>query len=144
MNGYLSLVPRYLSVHAKRTRLVVLGVAISVALITGVFSMLEFLQRMSVVEQIHTYGHYHLSVANATAEEQALIAARLDVANTGVWRAFRQGTLNGRPSRIDALEEGFAPEMQIAVSAGQYPRAADEMMLEEWAASDLGLAIGDR
>lgn len=143
MKSYLSLVPKYLKAHKKKTRLIIASVAISVSLVTGIFSMLDFFQQFEVLQQIHENGNYHLSIKNATDEEKLAAAARIDVKNSGTWISFRRGTLGGKVCRIDAMDESIAPNMQFNLKEGRYPMAENEVALEEWAAGSLHLKPGD-
>lgn len=143
MTSYLSLVPKYLAAHKKKSRLVIISVAIAVALVTGIFSMLDLFLQYEKIQVIHDFGNYHLAVKNATEEEKQTIAGRIDVKNSGTWISFKNGSLNGKTCRLDALDEKFAPNMNITVSEGKYPVAENEMMLEGWAAESFQLKVGD-
>ncbi len=96
MRSYLSLVPKYLSAHKKKTRLTITSIAISVALVTGIFSMLDFFLQFEKIQQIHEYGNYHLSIKDATKEEKQAISSRIDVQNSGTWISFKRGSLGGK------------------------------------------------
>lgn len=143
MKNYLALVPKYLSVHKKKTRLVILSVAISVALVTGIFSMLDFFLRFEKVQQLHEYGNFHILVKNVSDYEKQAIAGRIDVQNSGTWISFKGGNLCGKKCQLAALDENFASNMQITVLSGKYPVAKNEMLLEAWAAESFNLKVGD-
>ena len=143
MKSYLSLVSKYLKAHQKKTRLVITSVAISVALVTGIFSMLDFFLQFEKIQQIHENGNYHLSITDATAEENQAIASRIDVKNSGTWIFFRNGNLNEKECRIDAMDESIAPNMQVNILEGKYPVAENKMALEKWATESLHLKVGD-
>ncbi|MHC1773328.1 MAG: ABC transporter permease [Flexilinea sp.] len=143
MKNYLSLAPKYLSAHQRKTRLTITSVAIAVALVTGIFSMLDFFLQFEKIQQIHTYGNFHLSITDATGEEKQAIASRIDIQNSGTWVFFRNGSLNGKECRIDALDENIASNMQVNLWEGKYPTAENEMALEKWAAETLHLKVGD-
>lgn len=143
MKSYLSLVPKYLKAHQKKTRLVITSVAIAVALVTAIFSMLDFFLQFEKVQQIRENGNYHLSITDATAEEKQVIASRIDVQNSGTWIFFKNGSLNGKECRIDAMDESIAPNMQMNFLEGKYPVKENEMALEEWAVESLHLKVGD-
>ncbi len=143
MKRYLTLAPKYLKAHKKKTRLVITSVAIAVALVTSIFSMLDFFVQFEKIQQIHENGNYHLSIAGATTEEKQAIASRIDVQNSGTWIFFRKGKIEGKESRIDAMDESIAPNMQIKFLEGKYPVKENEMALEEWAAEGLHLKVGD-
>lgn len=143
MNSYLTLVPKYLSAYKKKTRLVITSVAIAVALVTAIFSMLDFFLQFEKIQQIRENGNYHLSITDATDEEKQIIASRIDVQNSGTWIFFENGSLNGKECRIDAMDENIAPNMQVNLLEGKYPVAENEMLLEKWAAESLHLKVGN-
>ncbi|MGN7764642.1 ABC transporter permease [Paenibacillus sp. 22594] len=144
MTSYLSLVAKYLSAHKKKTRLVVISVSISVALITGIFSMLDVFLQYEKMQVIHDHGNYHIGLMGVTDEQEETIRGRIDVKHSGVWTFFKDGSLNGKVCRIDAIEKSIAPNLNISLVEGKFPAAENEMMLEEWAAENLGLNLGDR
>lgn len=145
MNNFFLLVSRYLSVHKKRTRLAIISVAISVALITGVFSMLDVFLRFEKIQVIHEYGNYHLAIHNASKQEIALIKSRIDVQNSGQLKFFHNGTVKGITCRLGALDQTFAENMNVKMLQGRYPDAKNEIMLEKWATESLYLnaKVGD-
>ncbi len=143
MKSYLTLVQKYLKAHREKTNLVITSVAIAVALITGIFSMLDFFQQFEKIQLIYEDGNFHLSINNASDEEKQTIASRIDVQNTGTIVSFQRGTLNGVECRLLALDENFAANFHVEMQSGNYPTAENEMMLEKWAADRLDLKIGD-
>lgn len=143
MNGYLELSGRYLRAHNKRTRLSVFSIVLSVALVVGIFSMLDVFLQFEKIQVIHDYGNYHILVKNATPEEKDAIAGRIDVNGTGTFFSFQSSAINGEACAVIALNENFAPNMGVKVLAGTYPKTGNELILENWAAEKLQLAIGD-
>lgn len=143
MKSYLSLVPKYLSAHQKKSRLLIISVAISVALITGVFSMLDILLEFEKIQVIRDYGNYHLFIKDATNDEIKFIDSHIDVNNSGTWISLDSGKINGRECLLGSLDEEFALNMNINILKGKHPARENEIMIEEWAAERLSLAIGD-
>lgn len=146
MKNYLALAHKYLSAQKKKTRLAIISVAISVALVTGVFSMLDVLLQFEKLQVIHDYGNYHLAVMDPSDREISLIASNINVQNCGRWSDLGDGVINGTPCRLGALDEAFAGNMNINVSAGKYPAQKNEIILEHWAAERLYLDVnvGDK
>ncbi|AGL01519.1 ABC transporter permease [Desulfoscipio gibsoniae] len=146
MKNYLALAPQYLSAHKKKTRLAMISVALSVALITGIFSMLDVFLQFEKLQVIHDYGNYHLAIIDASEEEMSVIRNRIDVRNSGRWKDLGDGNINEIPCKLGALDEAFAENMNVKVIQGKYPIANNEIMLEQWATEKLYLNvnIGDR
>ncbi len=137
MKSYLMLAQKYLKAHSKKTGLAVLSVAISVALVTGIFSMVDVFLKFEKLQVIHTYGNYHLAVIDASQREAAIIKNRIDVHNSGRWRDFGKGKINGTDCRLGAIDEAFAENMNINILQGKFPIKKNEVMLEKWAAESL-------
>lgn len=144
MNSYLSIVPKYLSAHKKRSRLAIISVAISVALVTGIFSMLDALLKFEKIQVIHDYGNFHIAIENASEEEMQLIRSRVDVQNSGLWMDFGKALISGKECELGALDKNFAPNMNIELTQGKYPTEKNELMLEQWAMKDLGLEVNGK
>ncbi|TYP54213.1 ABC transporter permease [Thermosediminibacter litoriperuensis] len=145
MNSYLSIVPKYLSAHKKRTRLVITSVVIAVALVTGIFSMLDVFLEFQKVQVIQDFGNYHIVVKEVTEEEIQIIGSRVDVQNAGRWIDLEEGTINGVKCLLGAIDPNFAENMNIKLIKGKYPTEKNELMLENWAMEKLkGLKIKDK
>ncbi len=141
MNSYLSLVPKYLAQHQKKTRLVIASVAISVALTTGIFSMLDAFLRFERIQVLHDRGNYHLILQNASTKEMDAISSRIDVAEAGRWVNLGRASINGTECLLGALDENFADNFNVRLIAGRYPTAYNEVMLEQWAAASRQLNV---
>lgn len=141
MNNYLILAARYLTAHTKKTRLAIISVAISVALITGVFSMGDVFLKFEKLQVMHSYGNFHLAVKDASEQEMAVIRNRIDVRNSGRWRNLGDGKINGNACRLGTLDEAFLGNMSLNILQGSYPKEKNEVMLEQWATEDLFLNV---
>ncbi|HWQ51106.1 MAG TPA: FtsX-like permease family protein [Terriglobales bacterium] len=143
MNSYLALSKQSLLAHKKRTRLSMLSIALSVALVVGIFSMMDVFLRFEKQQVIHDFGNYHILIKDPTGPETAGVSNRIDVENAGIWTDFGGGDIGESRCSIIALDENFAPNMGMALTEGSYPKAADELMLERWGADKLGVRVGD-
>ncbi len=144
MNHYLNLVPKYLLAHKKKTRLIIVGVAIAVALITSIFSMLDNFLVFQKMQVIYDQGDWHISLDNASKQEKNIISSRLDVDNSGTMISLKNGTINEKPCRIDALDKEFAMNLRLEVINGTYPVKQNEIMLEKWAMDMLNIKLNDQ
>lgn len=142
MKSYLGLVRKYLSAHPRKTRLTVASVAISVALVTGIFSMLDVALKFEKNQVIHDFGNYHLGIQAPTAKEFEGVSARLDVERTGRWFGLKEGTVKGVDSEFGAIDEQFAENMNVRLLEGHFPVKPNEIMIEQWATDPLFLNAG--
>lgn len=140
MKSYLALVSKYLTTNKKKTRLVIASVAISVALVTGIFSMLDIFMKSEKIKVIDEYGNYHMMLINPTDKEMKAISSRIDVQNTGRWIDLGKGTTkNGIVYEFGAIDEDFADDINVQVVEGRFPQEPNEIILEQWAAEDIYL-----
>jgi putative ABC transport system permease protein len=142
MNSFLALSKQSLVAHKKRTLLSILSISLSVALVVGIFSMMDVFIRFEKQQIIHDFGNYHILIKDATAEETAVISSRIDVKNSGTWIDFGDGSINESPCSVLALDENFAANMDMTLLEGAYPKTADEAVLESWGAEKLGVQVG--
>jgi putative ABC transport system permease protein len=75
--------------------------------------------------------------------EKSTISGRIDVENTGTSIFFKNGTVNDNKCDILAIDENFAPNMGMKLTQGTFPKAENELMLENWAMERYGLKPGD-
>ncbi len=139
MNSYLSIVNRYLAAHKKKTRLTMISIAISVALVTGIFSMLDVFLQYEKMQVIKDIGNYHILVQNPSEKEMQSISSRIDVQNAGRWIDYGRGSINNIKCRLGALEEKIADNFDLKVLEGKYPTNKNEIMIEKWTAESLYL-----
>lgn len=146
MKTYLDMVPRIQQANPRKTWLTIFSVALAVALVTTIFSMLDVFQRTELIQVMHEAGNYHLAVTNATDEEKDFLRSRVDVHNSGDWMAFESGFINGVDCQIAAVEENVAANMMVELAEGRFAAGPDELMLEPWALDtfDPPLKTGDR
>ncbi len=142
MTDYLAVVPKYMSGHKNKTRLIVISVALAVALVTAIFSMLDFMMQYEKQSVIMETGNFHISIKDPSDAEASALSNRIDVENSGGSISLNNGSLNGRECRLMAIDEQFAADMNVRLIKGTFP-VQNEIMLEDWAAGDLKLNVGD-
>lgn len=149
MNSYLAITPKYLAAHKKNTKLTVISVMVAVALVTTIFSMLDVFWTFEKQQTISDYGNYHIMVKNATEEEAASIAARIDVERAVRYCQLDDAVLNGHAAVIATgdsdVSEIFSEGLynRYSILQGAYPEGKNEIAVEAWAAENYGLKIGD-
>lgn len=143
MMDYLAVVPKYMSGHKKKTRLIIISVALAVALVTAIFSMLDFMIQYEKQSVLRETGNYHIVLKDAADAEKQAVANRIDVENSGSGIFFNNGSLNGKECSLLATDKQFAEDMNVRLAEGVYPEAQNDVALEEWIARDLNLNVGD-
>jgi putative ABC transport system permease protein len=143
IRGYLGLAGRSLAAHRRRAAAAVASVALSVGLVVAVFSMIDILARFERSEVERKEGSYHILVRNAGAAEARAIAARPEVENSGYLLDLGKGTAASRPCAFASVDEGIAGSLVFRLASGRYPRASDEVMVEDWSLREWKIALGE-
>ncbi|PKO13496.1 MAG: ABC transporter permease [Chloroflexi bacterium HGW-Chloroflexi-10] len=139
------MVPKFLKANPKKIWLAIFSVALSVTLVTGIFSMLEVFLVTEKIQILNETGNYHLVVKDISVEEKVAISSRVDVKNAGEWISLNNGSIQGVDCRLAAVDEKIAKNMKADVVEGRFPTANNELMLERWAMESFNppLQIGD-
>ena len=132
MKNYLELAPKYLSAHKRKTRLTITSVAMAVALVVGIFSMVDALVKFEKAQVLKDQGNYHILIRNPSPREIQVIGSRIDVQNAGTWKDLGEGTINGENCALTSLDENFAKNINFNLNQGRYPTSKNEIMLEKW------------
>lgn len=149
MRSYLDLVALSARVRRRQSRMIVLTIALSVLLATGIFGMADMFVRSQIISTQKDYGHYHINIRNLTDEQTRLIAARPDVKSAARYDTLNFSgsmdySLNGKPLVIAGADEAYLTKMEPGtITEGRYPQADDEALIEESAMRRYGLAVGD-
>lgn len=143
MKSYLDLVSAYARGHREKNRLTILCIAVSVMLVTAIFGLADMSLQAQTGEAIRRYGNWHVTVAGLSEEEAAQIAARPEVAVSGVL-GTAETTWRGKTLVLQSSSEALAAQMNLQVTAGRYPAAEAEALLDRSGMEQFGLAIGDR
>lgn len=143
MNNYLDLAAKYLSGHKSKTRLTIFSVVMAVALVVGIFSMLDALVKFETAQVLKSEGNYHILVRNPTKDEMDVIASRIDVENSGLLKDLGEGKINDEICALGYINEKFASNLNIVLIEGNAPTLDHEIVLEKWYLDQLGLTLGD-
>lgn len=143
MNSYLAIAPKYLSVHKKKTKLTILSVVMAVALVVGVFSMLDALIQFETAQVIKDEGYYHILIRNPTRKEIDSIGSRIDIENSGMLKDLGEGTINEEKCAVGYIDANFAGNLNFQLVTGSAPVNANEIVLENWYMDKYNLKVGD-
>lgn len=143
MKSYLGLVSQYAKAHKKKSRLTIICIAISVMLVTAVFGMADMSIKAQTTEAISTYGNWHLvihDISNETAT-QIVNQDNVDVAD---WLGLLNGaSYEGKELVVQSSGQELAGKMNLSISEGNYPTAANEAAMDVSGLTQYGLSIGD-
>lgn len=143
MNEYTLLSKKYLLAHKKKTNLIIVSVAISVALVVGIFSMLDSLIKFEKAQVLASEGNYHILIRDASMYEKDYINDRIEVKDSGTLYDYGEGSINGVKCWLGSLDKSFASNLNFNLLDGRYPENTNEVILEKWYMDNMDLTIGD-
>lgn len=143
MKSYLDLAPRYLSAHRNKTRLTILSVVMAVALVVGIFSMLDALVKFEKAQILKSEGNYHILIRNPMQNEMDLVGSRIDVANAGLLKDLGEGRIEDQTCALGYIDENFASNLNITLIEGTAPTNDHQVVLEKWYLDQQALHTGD-
>ncbi|RXI67910.1 ABC transporter permease [Clostridium tetani] len=143
--GYLTY--RYLKEQKKRTILTILGIVLSVALVTAIGTMLVSIKTKFVSDCIKDKGHYHGEFVGIDKEQVNKINNNVDVDNisvtsndtTAIISNISKEERDANPSaplhrylNIKAYGSSALSMIPINVKQGRLPQKENEIVLEYW------------
>lgn len=138
MKSYVALSGRYLKQQRKRSILTVIGIVLSVALISAIGtmgqSMLDNMLRQAIYEQ----GSYHFAYPSADKKLYDELKNNVLVNEVGVYKEGSETTLDGafKLTLAEASPELFRLG-PIHLQEGRLPQTPDELAVEQWMLSHL-------
>lgn len=148
MNSYKEITNKYLKHNKKRTMLTILGVILSVALITAVGLFIKSLQNSFVESAINQNGSYHVKIQKMTADDYSQLKVNPKIEKVGIQEKWFESNLkDGKKIEINKYNKSaleFLPKSYNAVK-GRLPEKEGEIAIENWAFSYMkgDLKIGD-
>ncbi len=143
MKSYLDLVTQYEKAHRKNSRISALCIVLSVLLVTTIFSMADMALRAQMGYFIKTNGEYHISLKDIDEQTAEMVGSRIDVAICGWTYQGSTGMIGEKPVIFAGANESvFSSLTEMNMQSGVYPAQSDEVLLNQAALEQLGLAVG--
>lgn len=134
MKSYLDLVTLYGKIHRRKNRLTIICIAISVMLVTAIFSMAELSIKAQVDACIRASGNFHAILTGITDDTASQIAGRKDIAVFGLLGMAEDTVYQGKELVVQSGSEEFTKAMNLSVLEGRYPSGGQEALLDPvWA-----------
>lgn len=133
INSYKAISSRYLKSNKKRTILTIIGIILSVALITSICTFILTVQNSMIEQQIKEVGEFHAVVENVTSEDINKLKVNPKIDKIGL-----SGVENPVPFIKDKLLEinqlnksGFEL-LNVQLEEGEIPKKDNEIAIERW------------
>ncbi|WP_276357887.1 ABC transporter permease [Cohnella caldifontis] len=138
MKGYAVLSGRYLKQQRRRTALTVVGIVLSVALISALLTMGQALKDNTLAKEIRENGSFHFAYTQPDPGLYDRLKGNALIGKVGRLRSGAE-TPVGETYKLfveQADEDAFAL-LPIHLNTGRLPQSPDEVVIEEWIAERL-------
>lgn len=149
MKSYLSLIPISARVKKKQNKMTIICIILAVFLVTAIFSMADMELRSQKIRAISDYGNWHITLKDVSDADAEQIRGRNDV-KAAAWYATLNYRLKddyfigSKRAAICGIEREIATNiLPKSIAEGEYPKAANEILLTENAKNSLNIAVGD-
>jgi putative ABC transport system permease protein len=147
ISSYKKLTGRYLKANIKRTILTLIGIILSVALISSIGLFIKGTQAAEIEQTRHSYGSFHLMFKSVNDELISKITNNPKVARYGFYKQGEETALdkNMTASEIATTDEALALSPYV-IKKGKMPQNENDVAVEEWALGylDKDVKIGDK
>ncbi|MCQ4923404.1 ABC transporter permease [Tissierella carlieri] len=161
MRSYKEITYRYLKGQRNRTLLTILGIILSVALVSAIGTIIVSARGALITEAIRENGSYHAKFAEMDKDNINKMTNHVGVSEVGVGKlegaAIVKETTEEekeeyrwdipyRYIEIEGLEEEAIEMLPFNLKEGRIPKAPDEIAIEYWMASyfDKEVKLGDK
>lgn len=133
INSYKALSGRYLKDNKKRTILTIIGIILSVALITSICTFILTVQNSMLENTKKTIGAFHVAITNVSEEEINKIETNPKINAIGAMVSEdKVPFIKDKSIQLNYLNEAAFRLMNINLEEGQLPKADNEVVIERW------------
>ncbi|MFC4077843.1 ABC transporter permease [Salinithrix halophila] len=134
MKRYGSLTFRYLKTQRKRTVLTLLGVILSLVLISSIGTLFFSLYANQINQTIEDFGDHHFRYEQVDARLAQRLQNHAKVDRLAIVKKQAQIPLSGRASlQLNKINQAAMKAVPFTLKKGKTPRNPHEIMVEQWA-----------
>jgi putative ABC transport system permease protein len=133
MKSYSSLAGRYLRQQRRKSILTIVGIILSVALISALGTMGQALKDNVLANAIYNSGSFHFSYKQANTELYSKLKDHVLVDQLGALHVgVRTKLTNGNEFEVDQADANGFALLPLHLQEGRFPTTPDELVLEAW------------
>lgn len=133
ISNYKQLTGRYLKANKKRTLLTIIGIILSIALISTIGFFIVGMQRAQIEDIKNGYGSWHVSFSAPEEDIVSKVENNPKVLKSGMYQQGEQINIEKGLKLSPTIASDKALELlPIKIKEGRFPRVKDEIALEKW------------
>ncbi|MCD9022670.1 ABC transporter permease [Cohnella silvisoli] len=133
MKSYGAMAGRYLKQQRRRSILTIVGIILSVALISALGTMGQALKDNMILNAKYEDGSFHIGFSKSTPELYETLKKHMLVDQLGIYRPGESTSLQGNYKvELGSVDEGALKLLPAHLQEGRLPASADELIVEQW------------
>lgn len=133
ISSYKTLSWRYLKDNKKRTILTIIGIILSVALITSICTFILTVQNSMLENTKKTIGAFHIAITNVSDDEINKIETNPKINSIGLMVSEDAVPfIENKSIQLNYLNEAAFKLMNVNLEEGQLPKKDNEIVIERW------------
>jgi len=161
VNSYKNITYKYLKQQRNRTLLTILGIIISVAMISSIGTIIEGVRGVMIQDAIKTYGSYHINFNDLNENQISNLKNHVEVDKVGLSKKEGSARIaeltkeekemysssgSYRYIEVDEYDNVALDLLPIEISEGRAPENSNEIVIEKWILSyfEEEVALGDK
>jgi putative ABC transport system permease protein len=133
MKSYGAMAGRYLKLQKKRSILTIVGIILSVALISALGTMGQALKDNLLLNTEYEEGSFHMGYSETTPELYETLKKHVLVDQLGVFRLGESTTLqNTYTVEVDVADDEAFKLLPAHLQTGRLPASDNELVVEQW------------
>lgn len=146
ISSYKQLTGKYLKANKKRTLLTIIGIILSIALISTIGFFIVGMQQAQIEDIKNDYGSWHVSFSAPEEDIVSKVANNPKVLKSGMYQQGEQINIEKELKLSPIIASDKALELlPMKIKEGRFPRVKNEIALEKWVLPYLGdnIKVGD-
>ncbi|QGU94582.1 FtsX-like permease family protein [Clostridium bovifaecis] len=133
ISSYKEITGKYLKGNKKRTVLTLIGIILSVALVSSIGFFLKSMQEAQIQDMKNTYGSWHIAYSKVNDNLITKIKSNPSVLRSGTYAEGKEVNLanNLRGKEVFVTEDGVKL-LPYTLKEGRFPEKNTEVVLENW------------
>ena len=147
ISSYKKLTGRYLKANKKRTVLTLIGIILSVALVSSIGLFIKGMQASEIEQTKNAHGSFHLMFTRVNEDLISKVANNPKVARYGLYKEGEETAFKDNLTLSEiATTEGASRLIPYVIKSGRMPQNERETAVEEWVLRYLnkGAKVGDK
>lgn len=133
ITSYKGITKRYLKSNKKRAILTIVGIILSVSLISSIGLFFKSMQEAQIEEAKNSFGSAHLQYSNPSEDLIEKIKNNPKVSRSGVYAIGEEFSVDDKINVIEAIGTGEALELlPVKVEKGSFPNEKGEVAIQKW------------